>query len=179
MGRFASSGTPIAVNLIPGVIGSAFVFFWFLIAMGSLAHFFSVMIALAISATAMGYMFVFPALVVLLHKYPHAHRPYRVPAGTAGAWIAVLLTEAFVVVTAITLVWPGAMNSVFGRPYSIKSSLGMSRVFFESMTLGVFGVMVLLGTVFSAVGKVNRQRGLTGEAEFNSEGATSDGQPSG
>ena len=30
-------------------------------------------------ATAMGYMFVFPALVALRHKYPHAHRPYRVP----------------------------------------------------------------------------------------------------
>ena len=79
MGRFASSGTPIAVNLLSGVIGSAFVLFGFLIARGSLAHFFSVMIALAISATAMGYMFVFPALVALRHKYPHAHRPYRVP----------------------------------------------------------------------------------------------------
>ena len=70
---------PIAVNLMSGVIGSAFVLFAFLIARGNLAHFFSVMIALAISATAMGYMFVFPALVVLRHKYPHAHRPYRVP----------------------------------------------------------------------------------------------------
>jgi amino acid transporter len=179
MGRFASSGTPIAVNLLSGVIGSAFVLFGFLIARGSLAHFFSVMIALAISATAMGYMFVFPALVVLRHKYPHAHRPYRVPGSTAGAWIAFLLTEAFVVVTAITLLWPGAINSVFGQPYSIKSSLGMSRVFFESMTLSVFGVMVLLGTVFWAVGNVNRQRGLAGEAEFNAEGATSGGQPSG
>jgi len=119
----------------------------------------TVMIALAISATAMGYIFVFPALVVLRHKYPHAHRPYRVPGSTAGAWIAFLLTEAYVVVTAITLLWPGAINSVFGQHYSIKSSLGMSRVFFESMTLGVFGVMVLLGTVFWAVGNVNRQRG--------------------
>ena len=130
-------------------------------------------------ATAMGYMFVFPALVVLRHKYPHAHRPYRVPGSTAGAWIAVLLTEAFVVVTAITLLWPGAINSVFGQPYSIKSSLGMSRVFFESTTLGVFGVMVMLGTVFWAVVNVNRQRGLADEAEFIAEGATSGGQPSG
>jgi len=56
--------------------------------------------------------------------------------------------------------------------------LGMSRVFFESMTLSVFGVMVLLGTVFWAVGNVNRQRGLAGEAEFIAKGATSGGQPS-
>ena len=34
-------------------------------------------------ATAMGYMFVFPALVALRHKDPHAHRPYRAsPAGS-------------------------------------------------------------------------------------------------
>lgn len=177
MGRFASSGTPIAVNLMSGVIGSAFVFFAFLITKGSLARFFSVMIVLAISATAIGAMFVFPALVVLRRKYPHAHRPYRVPGGTAGAWVAVLLTEAFVVVTAITLLWPGAINSVFGGSYSIERSWGVSRVFFESVPLGVFGVMVLLGVVFWAVGNMNRQRGLAGEAEFNAEGATSAGQP--
>lgn len=92
MGRFASSGTPIAVNLLSGVIGSAFVFFVFLITKGSLARFFSRMIVLAISATALGAMFVFPALVVLRRKYPHAHRPYRVPGGAPGAWVAVLLT---------------------------------------------------------------------------------------
>jgi glutamate:GABA antiporter len=179
MGRFASSGTPIAVNLMSGVIGSAFVFFVFLITKGSLARFFSVMIVLAISATAIGAMFVFPALVVLRRKYPHAHRPYRVPGGAAGAWVAVLLTEAFVVVTAITLLWPGAVNSVFGESYSIKRSWGVSRVFYESVTLGVFAVMVLLGVVFWAVGNVNRQRGLAGEADFNAEGATSAGQPPG
>lgn len=74
-------------------------------------------------------MFVFPALVVLRRRYPHAPRPYRVPGGAAGAWVAVLLTEAFVVVTAITLLWPGAVNSVFGESYSIKRSWGVSRVF--------------------------------------------------
>jgi glutamate:GABA antiporter len=77
MGRFASFGTPITVNLMSGVIGSAFVLFVFLITRGSLADFFSVMIALAISATAMCYVFVFPALVVLRRKYPHAKRRLR------------------------------------------------------------------------------------------------------
>ena len=178
MGRFASSGTPIAVNLMSGVIGSAFVFFVFLITKGSLASFFSVMIALAISSTALCYVMVFPALVVLRRKYPLAHRPYRVPGGVAGAWVAVLLTEVFVVVTAITLLWPGAVNSLFGQSYSIKSSWGVSRVFFESVTLGVFGVMVLLGVVFWAMGGANRRRGLTGEAEFGPEEATSTGHRS-
>ena len=57
--------------------------------------------ALAISATALCYVFVFPALVVLRRKYPYAPRPYRVPGGMAGAWVAALITELFVVVTAV------------------------------------------------------------------------------
>ena len=169
MSRFSRVGTPITVNLMSGVIGSVFVICVFLITKGSLAHFFSVMIALTISATALGYVFVFPALVVLRRKYPHAHRPYRVPGGMPGAWAAVLLTEVFVAVTAITVLWPGAINSLLGQPYSIERSWGVSRVFFESVTLGVLGVMVLLGVVFWAVGTANRRRGLTGEVEFYPE----------
>ena len=152
MGRFGSFGTPITVNLMSGVIGSAFVLFVFLITRGSLADFFSVMIALAISSTAMCYVFVFPALVVLRRKYPHTPRPYRVPGGMAGAWAAALITELFMVVTAITLLWPGAINSLFGESCSIETSWRVSRVFFESVTLGVFGAMVLLGLVFWAAG---------------------------
>ena len=57
--------------------------------------------ALAISAAALCYVFVFPALVVLRRKYPYAPRPYRVPGGMAGAWVAALITELFVVVTAV------------------------------------------------------------------------------
>jgi amino acid transporter len=53
MSRFSRVGTPITVNLMSGVIGSVFVICVFLITKGSLAHFFSVMIALTISATAL------------------------------------------------------------------------------------------------------------------------------
>jgi amino acid transporter len=171
MGRFASFGTPITVNLMSGVIGSAFVFFVFLITHGSLAHFFSVMIALAISSTAMCYVFVFPALVVLRRKYPDAPRPYLVPGGMAGAWVAAVITELFVVVTAVTLLWPGAINALLGESYSVNSNWGVSRAFFESVTLGVFAAMILLGLLFWAVGTANRRRGITGEAEFVATGA--------
>jgi glutamate:GABA antiporter len=166
MGKFANLGTPVRVNLMSGVIGSAFVLIAFLVTNGSLARFFSVMIALAISSTALSYVLVFPCLVVLRHKYPDADRPYRVPGGTAGAWAAALITEAFVVTTAISLLWPGAINSVFGEPYSIERNWGVSRTFFESVTLGVFALMVALGAVFWAIGAGNRRHGLTGETEF-------------
>jgi amino acid transporter len=171
MGRFTSFGTPIAVNILSGLIASAFVCFAFLVTHGSLANFFSVMIALVISTTSVSYVLVFPSLIALRRKYPDAPRPYRVPGGTAGAWIAVFITELFVIVTAITLLWPGAINAWFGESYSIESSWGVSRVFFESVTLGAFGVMVALGVVFWAVGSISRRRGLTGETELVTEQA--------
>ena len=57
------------------------------------------------------------------------------PGGPLGAWAAVLITEAFVVVTVITLVWPGAINELFGQSYSVQASWGVSRTFFERVTL--------------------------------------------
>jgi amino acid transporter len=166
MGRFASFGTPVAVNIMSGIIASAFVFFVFLITGGSLAHFFSVMIALVISTTSVSYVFVFPALVALRRKYPDASRPYRVPGGTVGAWVAVVITELFVIVSAVTLLWPGAINAWFGQSYSIESSFGVSRVFFESVTLGAFGVMIAIAVLFWLIGSAGRRRGLTGETEL-------------
>ena len=137
-------------------------FFVFLITKGSLARFFSVMIALVISTTAVSYIFIFPALVVLRRKHPKVYRPYRVPGGMAGAWIVAVITEVFVVVTAITLLWPGAINSWFGQSYSVQASSGVSRAFFESVTLGAFGVMIAVGILFWLVGERSRRRGLVG-----------------
>ena len=57
----------------------------------------------------------------------------------------------------------GAINALFGQSYSIESSFGVSRVFFESVTLGAFGVMLLVGVLFWLVGSVSRRQGLTGE----------------
>jgi len=122
-----------------------------------------VMIALVISTTSVSYVFVFPALVLLRQKYPDAPRPYRVPGGMAGAWAAVVISELFVIVSAVTLLWPGALNAVLGQSYSIEDNWGVSRAFFEWVTLGSFAVMVLVGVVFWAIGRADRRRGLTGE----------------
>ena len=112
------------------------------------------------STTAVSYVFIFPALVRLRMTYPDTQRPYRVPFGMAGAWAAAIITEAFVVITAVTLLWPGAINGLFGQSYSVQSSWGVSRPFFEWVTLGAFGVMVLLGIAFWAIGARNVRRGL-------------------
>jgi glutamate:GABA antiporter len=165
MGRFTSFGTPIAVNIASGVVSSAFVFLVFLVTSGKLASFFAVMLSLTVSTTAVSYFFIFPALVRLRYLHPDVARPYRVPGGMAGAWAAAIITEAFVVITAVTLLWPGAINALFGQSYSVQSSWGVSRPFFEWVTLGAFSVMVLLGIAFWAIGARNIRRGLLAPAE--------------
>ena len=45
------------------------------------------------------YLLMFPALLVLRRKFPDQPRPYRVPGGAAGAWIATVLCEAGIALT--------------------------------------------------------------------------------
>ena len=165
MGRFTSFGTPLNVNIMSGIIGSGFVFFVFLFTKGNLADFFAVMIALAISTATLCYSFMFLALPILRKKYPDVHRPYRVPGGLVGCWICAIVTELFVIVTGITLLWPGLIDGWFGQPYDLEVNWGVSRSFFEVVTLGTFAAMILLAVVFWAVGERNREAGLTGEAD--------------
>jgi len=162
MGKFTRFGTPIAVNLSSGVVASAMCVIVFVASHGSLASFFAVMLALTVSTTTASYIFIFPALTILRRRYPDADRPYRVPGGMAGAWAAVVITEFFIVVTVITLLWPGAINAMFGQSYSVESSWRVSRSFFEWTTLGSTVVMVLLGLLFWQLGERKRRRGLVG-----------------
>jgi amino acid transporter len=162
MGRFTSFGTPIAVNLSSGIVSSVMCILVLVVTKGSLASFFAVMLALTISSTTLSYLFIFPALTILRRKYPDADRPYRVPGGTAGAWTAVVVTELFVIVTVITLVWPGAINALFGQSYSMSANWGVSRVFFEVVTLGSLLVMIGIGLAFWLLGERKRRSGLVG-----------------
>jgi glutamate:GABA antiporter len=165
MGKFTSFGTPIAVNLSSGVVASAMCVLVLLVTKGSLASFFTVMLALTVSSTTLSYLFIFPALVVLRRRHPNADRPYRVPGGAPGAWAAVLITELFVVVTVVTLVWPGAINELFGQSFSLAADgYKVSRTFFEIVTLGSLGAMVVLGLVFWLLGERKRRSGLVGIA---------------
>jgi len=168
MGKFTRFGTPLNVNIMSGLLGSAFVFFVFWFTNGSLANFFAVMIALAISTATICYIFMFPAIAVLRHRYPDVPRPYKVPGGLAVVWLCAIVCEAFIVVTGITLLWPGLIDSWFGQTYSMQANWGVSRPFFETTTLGTFAAVVVLGVVFWAVGRRNLTKGIAGDAEATS-----------
>ena len=176
LGKFSKSGTPIAMNLASAGIGSAFVILVFTISSGSLANFFAVMLSIVISLTALQYAFIFPAVIVLRRKYPDRHRPYTIPGGAAGMWLCVIATEFIVVLTSISLLWPGLIDSALGRKYDIAdpANWATSRVFFETVTLGTLAAVIVMALVFWAIGKRNLARGVVGEGDLLAAAAPAD-----
>lgn len=77
------------------------------------------------------YALMFPALLVLRRKFPGVARPYRVPGGRAGAWIAVILAEAFI------LLGLGLFITVIPA--------GGSRVVYSAITTGGTILTLLVG----------------------------------
>jgi len=166
LGKFSKAGTPIAMNLISAAIGSAFVIMVFTVANGSLSNFFAVMLALVVSLTAMQYAFIMPAIIVLRKKYPDRRRPYHVPGGALGLWLCVIATEIMIALTTITLLWPGLLEKILHKPFSIEDYWGTSRIFFETVTLGSLAVIVAMAVIFWAVGRRNIATGLVDENDL-------------
>ena len=153
LGKFSKQGTPLPMCILMGVVGSVMCVIIFLVTSGSLKAFIGVMIALDTSLTVVVYVFLIPAIVRLRTTHPHVHRPFVVPGGKFGLWACAIVTWVLSVITCITLLWPGLINSWFGQSYSMEDSWGMTRARFEVFTLGTFLVLMLIGVAFWAYGR--------------------------
>jgi amino acid transporter len=153
LGKFSKQGTPLAMCVLMGIVGSIMCFIVFLVTSGSLKEFIGVMIALDTSLTVVVYVFVIPAMVRLRTSHPHVHRPFVVPGGAAGLWACAAITWILSLITCITLLWPGLIDNMLGHSYSISDNWGMSRLRFELMDLGTFAVLMVIGVGFWAYGR--------------------------
>jgi amino acid transporter len=88
------------------------------------------------------YALMFPALLVLRRRFPDVPRPFRVPGGRAGAWAAVVLAEAFVLLGLVLFI--------------TVIPAGGSRVVYTAITSGGTTLTLLVGLWLS------RRRGPTG-----------------
>lgn len=159
-GRFNRRlGTPVRVNVLSGVVSTAF-------CVAAVAFFnsgadatFQVVLDIAISTTLLSYILIFPAILKLRYTHPDVDRPYRVPFGMAGIWFGTVISTLWVLLGSWVAVFPGSIESVIGVDYgSFKDSWGVSRLKFEAYTLGTLGVIVLLGIVgYIAGAPVRRQ----------------------
>jgi len=164
-------GTPVRVNLLSGVVASAFAIAAIkLLENESTASAFTAVLFIAISTTLISYLWVFPAAIVLRRKFPDVHRPYRVPFGEVGTWVAAGLCTAWVALGTWVAVFPGTIEKWAGIPYDFEDAWGLSRARFEAFTLGTLGVITLLAVVGYVLGAPVRRRQVDIPLETDPDG---------
>jgi amino acid transporter len=163
LGRFSGKyGTPIAVNIMSGIVASIAMAAAVLITAvngGATPALFSIVLGFAVSTTAMSYALIFPAYLILRYKYPNVPRPYKVPGGMVGAWIVTLLPFLYAAISTIFIL----------VPFDVSSS-GVSRLTYEVAQFACLGAIVLLAVVFYIWGHLEkRNKDVVVELNFAQE----------
>jgi len=158
-GKFnARLGTPVRVNTMSGIAASIFMILAVAAFKGGTDAKFVVVLDIAISTTLISYLWIFPAALKLRYSYGHVHRPYRVPGGATGMWIAAGLTTFWVALGSWVAVFPGTLERLFGLSYDFHGTWGVSRSTFEALTLGTLAVILLIALVGYALGRDVREQ---------------------
>lgn len=148
-GKFnAKLGTPVRVNMLSGITATVFMVVAVnLLKSKSAADAFSVVLTIAISTTLLSYLWIFPAAIVMRKRFPDVDRPYTVPGGKLGMWLAAGIITFWVVLGSFTSVFPSVLERVFGIDYDFKDTWGVGFGTFEGLTLGTLAVVVLVGAI--------------------------------
>lgn len=163
LGRFSARfGTPIAVNLLSGIVATAVMVMAFTITHGSALKYFTVVLGLVISTTTISYIVIFPALIKLRYSHPHVPRPYRLPGGTAGFWIVGALCTFWAVFASIVLIYPGFGTDWFGQHGNPNSALpaGFTRGQFELSQIIPLVFFLVAGILFYVAGTKTRRHAV-------------------
>lgn len=140
-------GTPVRVNVMSGIVSSAFCIVALAAFNGGANAKFVVVLDIAISTTLLSYLWIFPAALKLRYSHPHVHRPYVHPWGMRGIWVSTILTTAWIALGSWVAVFPDTLERLFGVGYGFKDSWSVSQGTFEVLTLGTLAVIVVLGII--------------------------------
>lgn len=151
MGRVSSrTGTPVVATIVSGAVATCTALAAFAVAGHDNARYFSVVLGLSISLLALANLLVFPALVRLRRSRPEAPRPFRVPGGRAGAWLASGLATAWSALALAATLWPGL--GAGGQGGSLPEGFGTDRAGFVLVEL------VPLTAMLAGAGLLARRR---------------------
>jgi amino acid transporter len=168
----------VRVNVLSGVVSTIFMIAAVNLSTGKNASTFTVVLYLATSTTLLSYLLIFPAALKLRYSHPNVERPYRAPGGMAGMWVLTLLTTGWMVLGSWVAIFPGTLDELFGRSYSMQDSYGVSRLRFEVFTLGTLAIIVLIGIAGYIAGAGVRARTValsTGDLDHGIEAAGHEG----
>ena len=161
-GRFNRRlGTPVRVNVMSGIAATIFMVLAVAAFNGGNNSKFLVVLTIAISTTLISYLWIFPAAVKLRYSHGHVQRPYRVPGGARGMWIAGGVTTFWVALGSFVAVFPGTLEKLFGLDYDFKGTWGVSRGTYEALTLGTLAVILLIAVVGYALAAPVRRATVT------------------
>jgi glutamate:GABA antiporter len=158
LGRFSKRlGTPIAVNLLSGVVATIVLVLALQLTSGNTAKYFSATLGIVISMVTITYVLIFPAVIKLRYRYPDAPRPYRIPGGKIGLWTVGILTTAWAAFTTIAVIYPGIGTS--SPDSALPSGFTGQRLQYELSQIVPLCAMVLIGLGFYALGRRTRKQG--------------------
>ena len=165
-GKFSKAGTPLTMNILSAIIGSIFVVLVFLHRRGQprdllrhhglgdhLAHGDDVHLPV-------------PGRDHAAQEVPPPRAAVPRSRRTWFLWLCVIGAETIVIITIITLLWPGLLDNALGQPYDINYCWGVSRAYFESVTLGIVGFFLLMAVVVLGRRQAQHRKGLVGENDL-------------
>ena len=159
----ARTGTPLRLCVVSGVVASATSTLAFAVSGGDAERYFAVALGLAISAIAISYLAIFPALAVLRRRYPTCRGRTGSPAARPAPSSSAALATASVAVAVAALAWPGIGT---GDPdAALPAGFAGERALFEVCELVPLGALVVLGFAVRAAGAHGRDAAASRVAE--------------
>ena len=134
-------GTPVRMNLLSGVVATIFTIAATLVVTGTAAAVFQVVLTVAITTLLLSYLIIFPTILRLRRLYPDIERPYRVPGGDIGVRACTVVIFLWVALGGWVAVFPGTLEPLFGIEYDFTDAWGVSRMTFETFTIGTLVVI--------------------------------------
>jgi len=155
-------GTPVTVDVVSGAVATVTMFLAYWLSSGNAAKYFSVVLSLAISTSAMAYLAIFPALARLRSSHPHATRPFRIPGGRRVAWVISAMTTLWAMVATVGLLWPGVGSSPADS--SLPPGWARQRWSFEMTQAIPLAAALAMGTLWYVRGsRTRREREVGGD----------------
>ena len=148
-------GTPISVDLIAGVVATITMIAAFWLSNGNAAKYFSVVLGVTISTSAVSYLAIFPALIKLRYSHSHIPRPFRIPGGMPVVWGVGILTTLWAGVATLALLYPGIGTS--NPNGSLPSGWSGERGLFEVTQALPLAVIITVGVIWYVLAAPTRR----------------------
>lgn len=139
-------GTPIRVNVLTGLVASAFLVAAMQVVDGTAGAVFAVVLTICISTYLMSYLVIIPSAARLRRTRGDA-TTYRLPVSDRGFAALCYVATAWIVLGSWVALFPGTLERVLGVGYDFEAIWGVSRTTFEGFTLGTLAVLAVLGVV--------------------------------